>query len=101
MKNFTGFRFTLLLLFSFISTFSHAQQGENYSKIYTTENGMNATAILKTRENKLVISAHHSFSKGIVYQTNLAGEIEWSFEISDSLSLYLNDIQETEDGETT
>jgi hypothetical protein len=33
-----------------------------------------------------------------VYQTNLAGEIEWSFEISDSLSLYLNDIQETEDG---
>lgn len=98
MKNFTEFRFTLLLLFSFISTFSQAQQGENYSKIYTTANGMNATAILKTREDKLVISAHHSFSKGIVYQTNLAGEIEWSFEISDSLSLYLNDIQETEDG---
>jgi hypothetical protein len=98
MKNFTGFRFTLLLLFSFISTFSHAQQEGNYSKIYTTANGMNATAILKTREDKLVISAHHSFSKGIVYQTNLAGEIEWSFEISDSLSLYLNDIQETEDG---
>lgn len=98
MKNFTGFRFTLLLLFSFISTFSHAQQGENYSKIYTTANGMNATAILKTREDKLVMTAKDHLGSKVIFQTNLLGELEWSYQFSDPTNFQIDDIQETEDG---
>jgi hypothetical protein len=98
MKNFTGFRFILLLLFSFITTFSHGQQGENYSKIYTTANGMNATAILKTRDDKLVITAKDHLGSKVIFQTNLSGELEWSYQFSDPTNFQIDDIQETDDG---